>query len=118
MEKIYHSFYLNIIFKNDCIHFLYPMNGDYNELYYNMINLNDNMNQGFTNLKEYLKNKEIISISKNKEFIQVKCQCNKDKFTLDLKKQEEITSELEELLKEINDKEYSDIKLKMLQCAW
>ncbi len=118
MEKIYHSFYLNIIFKKDCIHFLYPMNGDYNELYYNMINLNDNSNKSFSNLKKVLENKENISISPNKEFIQVNFKYNKTEVNLNLEKQEEITPELEELLKEINEHEYSEIQLKLIQNTW
>ena len=116
--EIYHSFYLKIILKNNRIHLLYPMNGNYNILYYNMINLNDNSNKSFRNLKKALENKENISISPNKEFIQVNFKYNKTEFNLNLEKQEEITPELEELLKEINEQEYSEIQLKMIQNTW
>ena len=94
------------------------MNGNYNILYYNMINLNDNSNKSFSNLKKVLENKENISISPNKEFIQVNFKYNKTEVNLNLEKQEEITPELEELLKEINEHEYSEIQLKLIQNTW
>ena len=94
------------------------MNGNYNILYYHMINLNDNSNKVFNNLKKILENKENISISPNKESIQVNFKYNKTEFNLNLEKQEEITPELEELLKEINEQEYSEIQLKMIQNTW
>ena len=111
MQKIFHSYYLNIIVKNDNIHFLYPMNGNYNELYYQVKKLNDDNNKYFNKII-----KENISISQNGQNIKV--EIPKFSESIILKKQKKISLDLEELLIEINNREYSNIKLKLYQYPW